>query len=84
MTHRISRERCLPQQGGFETRPYKLADLCALSRKKDPLSTHGLPVRPGVPFVVSAQDDWNRPAAHLQRAALMGLRAMVAETFQGA
>jgi hypothetical protein len=28
MTQRTSRERFLPKQGGFETRPYKSPDLC--------------------------------------------------------
>jgi hypothetical protein len=28
MTQRPSRERFLPKQGGFETRPYKSPDLC--------------------------------------------------------
>ena len=57
-TQRTSRERCLPKQGGFETRPYKSPDLCAVSRKKDPMDrsrrpgdttlfTGWLPDRPG-------------------------------------
>jgi hypothetical protein len=34
MTRTISRERRLPKQGGFETRPYKSPNLCAASRKR--------------------------------------------------
>src|ERR1700731_4471807 len=34
MTQRTSRERFLPKQGGFKTRPYKSPDLCAASRKR--------------------------------------------------
>ena len=36
MTRRISREWCVPKEGGFETRPYKPPDVCAASRKGTP------------------------------------------------
>ena len=42
MTQRISREQCVPKEGGLETRPYKAPDLCAASRKGD---TRELPLR---------------------------------------
>jgi hypothetical protein len=32
------------RRGGFETRPYKSPDLCAVLRKTGPLGTLGLPV----------------------------------------
>jgi hypothetical protein len=45
MTQRTSRERFLPKQGGFETRPYKSPDLCvrraaALSPSAQALFNH--------------------------------------------
>jgi hypothetical protein len=36
----LSREQCVPKEGGLETRPYMPPDLCAASRKGD---TRGLP-----------------------------------------
>jgi hypothetical protein len=33
MTQRISREQCVPKEGGFETRPYKPADSRRLAKR---------------------------------------------------
>jgi hypothetical protein len=39
MIQKISRERWLPKQGGFEARPYKPLPICALSGAFDALAT---------------------------------------------
>jgi hypothetical protein len=37
MTQRISRERCVPKEGGFETRPYEPPDCASLRQKEAPV-----------------------------------------------